>query len=123
MAGSSRLLFTDNFARNLDGIESFLSVEGRAVFQRLLDRLFDDICPQLARFPKSGRLCLEHEIGSTEARDLVERLKDKLRAGDELREFVVDAFIVLYLIRGNRVYFLAIKHHRQLSYDLLRFWS
>jgi hypothetical protein len=66
---------------------------------------------------------LEHEIGSTEARDLVERLKDKLRAGDELREFVVDAFIVLYLIRGNRVYFLAIKHHRQLSYDLLRFWS
>jgi plasmid stabilization system protein ParE len=123
MAGSSRLLFTDNFARNLDGIESFLSVEGRAVFQRLLDRLFDDICPQLARFPKSGRLFLEHEIGSTEARDLVERLKDKLRAGDELREFVVDAFIVLYLIRGNRVYFLAIKHHRQLSYDLLRFWS
>jgi|RhiMethySRZTD1v2_1073278.scaffolds.fasta_scaffold621342_2 plasmid stabilization system protein ParE len=123
MAGSSRLLFTDNFARNLDGIESFLSVEGRAVFQRLLDRLFDDICPQLARFPKSGRLFLGHEIGSTEARDLVERLKDKLRAGDELREFVVDAFIVLYLIRGNRVYFLAIKHHRQLSYDLLRFWS
>ena len=123
MAGSSRLLFTDNFARNLDGIESFLSVEGRAVFQRLLDRLFDDICPQLARFPKSGRLFLEHEIGSTEARDLVERLKDKLRACDELREFVVDAFIVLYLIRGNRVYFLAIKHHRQLSYDLLRFWS
>jgi plasmid stabilization system protein ParE len=74
MAGSSRLLFTDNFARNLEGIESFLSVEGRAVFQRLLDRLFDDICPQLARFPKSGRLFLEHEIGSTEARDLVERL-------------------------------------------------
>lgn len=123
MAGSSRLLFTDNFARNLDAVESFLSVEGRPLFQRLLDRLFDDVCPQLARFPKSGRLFLEHQIGSTEARDLIERLKYKLRIGDELREFVVDAFIVLYLIRGNRVYFLAIKHHRQLSYDLLRFWS
>ncbi len=123
MAGRARLLFTDNFARNLDAIESFLSVEGRAAFQRLLDRLFEDICPQLARFPKSGRLFLQHKVGSTEARALFERLKEKLRAGDDLREFVVDAFVVLYLIRGNRIYFLAIKHHRQLSYDLLRFWS
>jgi plasmid stabilization system protein ParE len=123
MAGRARLLFTDNFARNLDAIESFLSVEGGAAFQRLLDHLFEDICPQLARFPKSGRSFLEHQVGSTEARSLFERLQEKLRAGDDLREFVVDAFVVLYLIRGNRIYFLAIKHHRQLSYDLLRFWS
>jgi plasmid stabilization system protein ParE len=123
MAGRARLLFTDNFARNLDAIESFLSVEGRTAFQRLLDRLFEDICPQLARFPKSGRFFLEHQVGSTQARALLERLEEKLRAGDELRELVVDDFVVLYLIRGNRIYFLAIKHHRQLSYDLLRFWS
>lgn len=123
MAGKLRLLFTDNFARNLDAIESFLSEEGRAAFQRLLDRLFDEICPQVARFPKSGRLFLEHQVGSTEAHALVERLQERLRAGDELREFVVDAFLVLYLVRGSRVYFLSIKHHRQLSYDLLRFWS
>jgi len=123
MAGKLRLLFTDNFARNLDAIESFLSEEGRAAFQRLLDRLFDEICPQVARFPKSGRFFLEHQVGSTEAHALVERLQERLRAGDELREFVVDAFLVLYLVRGSRVYFLSIKHHRQLSYDLLRFWS
>jgi len=123
MAGRVRLLFTDNFARNLDSIESFLSVEGRAAFQRLLDRLFEDISPQLTRFPQSGRLFLEHQARSAEARALVERLQEKLRAGDELRELVVDAFVVLYLFRGNRLYFLAIKHHRQLSYDLLRFWS
>lgn len=122
MAGRSRLLFTDNFARNLDAIESFLSGEGKGAFQRLLDRLFDDICPQLARFPKSGRLFLKHPVRSTEARDRIERLKEMLRHSDELREFVVDAFILLYLIRGNGIYFLAIKHHRQLSYDLLRFW-
>jgi plasmid stabilization system protein ParE len=67
MAGRARLLFTDNFTRNLDAIESFLSVEGRAAFQRLLDRLFEDICPQLARFPKSGRSFLEHRVGSAEA--------------------------------------------------------
>ena len=122
MAGSARLLFTDNFARNLDAIESFFSVEGRAAFKKLLDRLFDDICPQLARFSKSGRLFLEHRVGSNEAKALVEQLQENLRTGDELREFVVDAFVMLYLIRRNRIYFLAIKHHRQLSYDLLRFW-
>jgi hypothetical protein len=123
MAAKKRLLFTENFTRNFDAIESFLSVEGRAAFHKLLDRLFDDVCPQLTRFPKSGRLFLEHPVGSTEARALVERLEEKLRTGDELREFVMDAFVVLYLIRSNRIYFLAIKHHRQLSYDLLRFWS
>jgi hypothetical protein len=122
MAARARLLFTYNFARNLDAIDAFLSAEGRSAFKRLLDCLFDDICPQLARFPKSGRLFLEHRVGSNEALALLERLQEKLRAGDELREFVVDAFVVLYLIRKNRIYFLAIKHHRQLSYDLLRFW-
>jgi hypothetical protein len=66
---------------------------------------------------------LEHQVGSTEARALFERLQEKLRAGDELREFVIDAFVVPYLIRRTRIYFIAIKHHRQLSYDLLRFWS
>ena len=122
MAGRARLLFTANFARNLDAIESFLSVEGRDAFHRLLDRLFEEIAPQLTRFPKSGRLFFEHREGSAEAQALLERLQEKLHASDELRELVVDAFLILYLIRGNRLYFLAIKHHRQLSYDLLRFW-
>jgi hypothetical protein len=39
-----------------------------------------------------------------------------------LREFVVDAYVVLYLVRRTRIYFIAIKHHRQLSFDLRRFW-
>jgi len=122
MAGRTRLLFTANFARNLDAIESFLSVEGKATFHRLLDRLFQEIGPQLVRFPKSGRLFFEHQARSAEAQALFARLQEELHAGDELRELVGDAFLILYLIRGNRLYFLAIKHHRQLSYDLLRFW-
>jgi hypothetical protein len=29
---------------------------------------------------------------------------------------------VLYAVRGNQIDLLAIKHHRQLSFDLKRFW-
>ena len=33
----------------------------------------------------------------------------------------MDDYLVLYLIRGDRVVFLSIKHHRQLSFDLKGF--
>ena len=101
----------------------FLEPEGRASFRRLLGRLFDDIVPTLCRFPQSGRPLLNHAVRSLEAQALVDRLRASLRKGDDLREFIVDDYIVLYLIRANRLYFLAIKHHRQLSFDLRRFWS
>ena len=39
MAGKARHFFTENFAANLDEIQSVLSVEGQSVFQRLLKRL------------------------------------------------------------------------------------
>jgi hypothetical protein len=50
-------------------------------------------------------------------------LLDRLKKSDELREFVVDDYLVLYLLRGKRVVFLSVKHHRQLSFDLKRFWE
>ena len=123
MAGKSRLFFTENFTANLDEIQSFLSVAGQSAFQRLLKRLFDDLCPQVSRFPLSGRSFLAHHAGSDEAEKLFERVQESLRAGDDLRELVVDDYIVLYLVRRTRIYFIAIKHHRQLSFDLRRFWS
>ena len=85
MAGKSRLFFTENFTANLDEIQSFLSVEGRPALQRLLNRLFDDICPQITRFPLSGRSFLGHHAGSTEADELIENVRRRVRAGDELR--------------------------------------
>jgi plasmid stabilization system protein ParE len=122
MAARAKLLFTQNFAANLDGIQSFLETEGRPAFQRLLSRIFDDICPTLSRFPQSGRSFLAHRIGSAEAQIVVDRLRGVIHPGDDLREFTVDDYIILYLVRSRRIYFLAIKHHRQLSFDLRHFW-
>ena len=122
MAAKVRPLFTENFAANLDSVRLFLEPEGRSAFRRLLGRIFDDIVPALCRFPQSGRSFLAHAVRSLEAQALLDRLKVMLRKGDDLREFVVDDYIILYLIRRGRLYFLAIKHHRQLSFDFRCLW-
>lgn len=123
MAGRRRTpVFSENSTRNLDAIHQFLDPEGSAAFQHLLDRLFDDIVPTLSRFPQSGRNFLQHPIRSKEAKVLFRKLKTSIQKGDALREFVVDDYLVLYLLRGNQILFLSIKHHRQLSFDLRRFW-
>jgi hypothetical protein len=115
-------VFTQNFAENLGAIQTFLGDEGRAAFDHLLDRLFDDLVPTLCRFPSSGRSFLSHPIRSLEARSAVRRLTRSLQPGDDLREFVFDEYLLLYMPRHTQVIFLSIKHHRQLSFDLSRFW-
>ncbi|HHT9135419.1 MAG TPA: type II toxin-antitoxin system RelE/ParE family toxin [Candidatus Avalokitesvara rifleensis] len=123
MASRRRLpVFTENFTRNLDSIGLFLEPEGTTAFQQLLGRLFDDIIPSLCQYPRSGRMFLQHPVRSKEAQVLLRRLKTLIKKGDELREFVVDDYLVLYLFRKTQVIFLSIKHHRQLSFDLRRFW-
>jgi len=66
---------------------------------------------------------LSHPIRSRESRALLRKLKARMKKGDDLREFVIEEYLILYLLRGARIVFLSIKHHRQLSFDLLRFWS
>ncbi len=115
-------VFTENFSRNLEAIRTFLGTEGRPAFDRLLDRLFDDVIPSVCRFPQSGRPLLDRPTRSVETESLVKRLHTLLRPGDDLREFLVDEYLLLYIRRRRRLLFLAIKHHRQLSFDLNRFW-
>ena len=118
MAGRRRTpVFSENFIRNLDAIQLFLQSEGAAAFQRLLDRLFADIVPTLCRFPQSGWIFLQYPVHSQEAGVLLRKLKTLIRRGDDLREFVVDDYLVLYLLKSSTVLFLSIKHHRQLSFE------
>ncbi|HSE60392.1 MAG TPA: type II toxin-antitoxin system RelE/ParE family toxin [Nitrospiraceae bacterium] len=121
MAGK-RPVFTENFSGNLTVIEVFLGPGGRRRFTRLLDRLFDDLVPTICRFPHSGRSFLDRAIQSAKAETLAEALRRMLRPGDDLREYIMDEYLILYLVRRNEVVFLSIKHHRQLSFDLAQFW-
>ena len=119
---ASRPVFTENFATNLDGIRAFLGADGREAFGRLCQRVFDEIVPSLCRFPHSGRPLFDAAVRSRAAGVLVQKLQKRLRPGDELREFIVDDYVLLYLSRGRTVFFLAIKHQRQLSFDFARLW-
>jgi plasmid stabilization system protein ParE len=115
--------FTENFSTKLTAIETFLGPQSRSAYRRFLDRLFDDIIPTLCRFPQSGRSFLAHPIKSAKAKALTKELRKLLGKGDDLCEFVMDDYLVLYLVRRGQVIFLAVKHHRQLSFDLKGFWN
>ncbi len=118
-----RPVFTENFSANLTAIEAFLGLERANAFKRLFRRLVDDVVPTLCRFPQSGRQFFAHAIHSSAARTLVRKLRRRVELPDDLREFIVDDYLLLYLVRGERIVFLAIKHHRQLSFDLKWFWQ
>ena len=121
MAGK-RPRFTENFSANLTAIEEFIAPHSRTAFHRFLDRLFDDAIHTLCQFPQSGRSFLTCTVKSAKAKTLTKDLRKFLNKGDDLREFIMDDYLVLYLVRRHQVIFLAVKHHRQLSFDLKRFW-
>ena len=120
---AKRPVFTENFSANLTHIREFLGPDARRAFQRLLARLFDETVPTLCEFLQPGRKFLTRPLWSAKAGTLEKKLRSSLRKGDDLRELIVDEHLVLYLIRGNRLVFLSIKHHRQLSLDLQGFWQ
>jgi plasmid stabilization system protein ParE len=115
-------VFTANFSSNLSDIQTFLGEDARRTFDRLFEHLVDDLVPMLCRFPRSGRSFLERSIRSNEALAMVQKLQEKLRDGDDLREFIADEYLILYVVRAKQIVFLSIRHHRQLSFDLKRFW-
>jgi plasmid stabilization system protein ParE len=121
MAGK-RPRFTENFSANLSAIEEFVAPRNRTAFPQFLDRFFDEVIPMVCQFPQSGRSFLTCKVKSAKAKALTKALHKLLNKGDDLRQFVIDDYLVLYLVRRYQVVFLAVKHHRQLSFDLKRFW-
>lgn len=118
-----RSTFTENFSTNLSDIKTFLGEEGRKFFHRFFEHLVGDIVPMICRFPQSGRSLLERAARSNKGLQLADRLKGHLKEEDDLRELIVDDYLILYVVRGHRVVFLSIRHHLQLSFDLKRFWQ
>jgi hypothetical protein len=52
---------------------------------------------------------------------VIERLKARIGRG-EIREYLTGDYLILYALIGDAVYLLSIRHHRQLSFDIERFW-
>lgn len=120
---AAHVRITANFQANLEGIRDFLAAAGAiAEFERLLDRLFDDIIPNLARFPDLGRDFVTRMPQSMEGVAALTALRQKAGPATDLREYIADDYLLLYAVRARTVFLLSIRHHRQLSFDLRGHW-
>ena len=123
---SAAVKFTANFEANLAAIEVFLTERQFAQgYDRLLDELGEVVVPNIERFPAMGRPFFAHAAQSVEALAVADHLRAKLAGlepGAELREYMMRDYIILYALVGNNAYMLSIRHQRQLSFDLGRFW-
>lgn len=122
MASSVCVKFTANFLGNLDAVVQFLlEVEAPLAFDALLDELSEVVIPNLERFPDMGRLFTDRPVGSVEAGNASEALQRKLQAvpgSGEIREYLLPNYLILYVRQGEVIFLLAIRHHRQLVFDL-----
>lgn len=115
---------TANFYANLDSIRQFLDEQNAAhAFDSLLEELFDKDIPNLERFPEMGRDFLSRQPLSAEGQARAHRIRDDLGSGTEIREYIHDNYLMLYMGQGVAIFLLAIRHHRQLSFDLRAHWT
>ncbi len=128
MARKPVVRLTANFERNLADIERLLTeIEAPQAYDALLDELLDTVIPNLERFPGIGRPFFAHPARSVETTNSLEALRAKLSAltpdPEALREYILDQYLVLYAQIDANLYLLAIRHHRQLSFDFQYHWG
>lgn len=128
MAKKPVVKFTANFERNLDEIERFLTeAEAPQAYDGLLDELLETVIPNLERFPGMGRPFMLRQPRSVETTNALATLRAKLLAlttdPEALREYVLKDYLLLYAQIGGAIYLLAIRHHRQLSFDFEGHWG
>jgi len=117
-----------NFERNLADIEHFWETTGAPkAYDALLAELLETVIPNLERFPGMGRPMLDRPAGSVEVTNAHMALLSKLdalgAAPNDLREYVMKDYLVLYAQIGDSVHLLSIRHHRQLSFDFARHYG
>jgi hypothetical protein len=119
--------FTDNFETNLEAIEIFWDeCQFPPGYDQLLDELEQTLIPNLERFPMIGRPFISLQADSVEATHLQDKLRKKLAqmGGDnDVRQYTMENYFILYAIMNEVIYLLSIKHHKQLSFDFSHLWT
>lgn len=117
-----RVKITANFEKNLHSIEAFLAVAQQPLaFDALLEELLETVIPALEQFPQLGKSFLALPTGSVESLKAQQALQKKI-AGAQVRQYVMNHYLLLYAVVDANVYLLSIKHHRELSFDLNAMW-
>jgi len=118
-----RVELTASFLECLDAVEAFLlEADAGPAFDALLVDLRATVIPNLSRYPRIGRRCLDNPPQSAEA--LAQLAALPAGAAQALREYLHGDYLMLYTTSETdaTVYLLSIRHHRQLSFDFARLW-
>jgi hypothetical protein len=108
---------THNLEKNLQRIEVFLeSVGASHRYDDLVDDLLQRVIPLLEITPKLGTPFDSKQLPA-EAQLVAERIRSKLDGGT-FHQLVRGDFLALYLIRDDKVHLLAVRHHREASFQL-----
>ena len=117
--------FSADFLARLDDIERYwLDRNFSKGFDFLLEELSGRVLPVLERHPHVGRRFMARLPASVQAQALHDALLARLAAQGpdaDLREYVMDDYLILYLVAGQRMELLSIRHHKQLAFDLSDF--
>jgi hypothetical protein len=119
MAQRATIKITENFLRNLDQIEEFLeSIEQRQSIEPLLDELFDTVIPNLEQFPFMGKDFLAELPQSVEGVMMLKKIRAKMPEMASIRQYLSKHYLILYLLHGQEIALLAIKHPKQLYFNI-----
>ena len=117
--------FSASFLARLDDIERYwLDRNFSSGFDFLLEELSERVLPMLERNPRLGRRFMARLPGSVQAQALHDALLIRLAAQGadaDLREYVMDDYLILYMVAGQRLELLSVRHHKQLAFDLSDF--
>jgi hypothetical protein len=123
LPANARVEAAQSFVRNLRSAHEFLhqqdSASADARYADLLARL-KEAREHLRWNPAAGRPARFLDLRSAQGRALAARAK-ALAAADglpELRELVVKPYLLLYACAADRVVLLALKHERQLVFQI-----
>ncbi|WPG35025.1 type II toxin-antitoxin system RelE/ParE family toxin [Variovorax sp. EBFNA2] len=119
--------FTANFETNLAQIADFWGAAGALhAYEQLLEALGDTVIGNLESHPRIGRRFFARTAHSLEVRQRLAALTQR-HDGAEVREYLSGDYLLLYRVADDNhqttVDLLAIRHHRQLSFDFEGFWQ
>ena len=116
---------TANYAANLDDIETYWDdCDFPESNEKMLKELATTTLANLQNHPRMGRNFLQRQATSIRAKTRAQKLQTLLRTlntdteNAEIREYVMTDYLLLYALTGDTIYLLAIKHHKQLAFDI-----
>ena len=102
----------------LHALDHLLGNEAIAAAERFTAAALVTLPDRLERHPRSGRDYLARNPGTPRLLEMVERVRTVLGTDIELREILLDDYLVLYAIQNQTVHLLALRHHRQSGFDI-----